>query len=148
MKAIRVTEEWQKAGVYYVRTQAMCIGFQISLDMEFSEDTPKDEYILVLKGDIPVSTCRLRYLDERTGKIERVATLKEYRGQHYGQEAILEAERWMKEKGVTKILINSRESALGFYVKLGYNPDYTLVSGNGDFKCVLTSKILGEVKSS
>lgn len=146
MKAIRVTEEWQKAGVYYVRTQAMCIGFQISLDMEFDEDTPKDEYILVMAGDIPVSTCRLRYLDEKTGKIERVATLKEYRGQHYGQEAILEAERWMKEKGITKILINSRESALGFYVKLGYIPDYTQVSGHGDFRCVLTSKILSEVK--
>ena len=146
MKAIRVTEEWQKAGVYYVRTQAMCIGFQISLEMEFDEDSPKDEYILVLDGDIPVSTCRLRYLDEETGKIERVATLLEYRGQHYGQEAILEAERWMKEKGVTKILINSRESALGFYEKLGYIPDHTQVSGQGDFRCVLTSKILSEVE--
>ena len=146
MKAIRVTEEWQKAGVYYVRTQAMCIGFQISLEMEFDEDSPKDEYILVLDGDIPVSTCRLRYLDKETGKIERVATLLEYRGQHYGQEAILEAERWMREKGVTKILINSRESALGFYEKLGYIPDYTQVSGHGDFRCVLTSKILSEVE--
>lgn len=146
MKAIRVTEEWQKAGVYYVRTQAMCIGFQISLEMEFGEDTPKDEYILVLDGDIPVSTCRLRYIDEKTGKIERVATLLEYRGQHFGQKAILEAERWMKEKGVTKVLINSRESALGFYEKLGYIKDHTQISGHGDFRCVLTSKILGEVK--
>lgn len=146
MKAIRVTEEWQKAGVYYVRTQAMCIEFGISLEMEFGEDIQKDEYILVLEGDIPVATCRLRYLDEETGKIERVATRKEYRGQHYGKEAILEAERWMKEKGVRKILINSREAALGFYEKLGYIPDHTVVSGHGEFRCILTSKILSEVK--
>ncbi len=42
--------------------------------------TPEDEYILVMDGIYPVSTCRLHYLDEHTGKIERVATLESYRG--------------------------------------------------------------------
>lgn len=79
MKAIRVTEEWQRAGVHYVRTQAMCLGFKIPLEGEFSDDTPEDEYILVMDGIYPVSTCRLHYLDEHTGKIERVATLESYR---------------------------------------------------------------------
>lgn len=144
MKAIRVTREWEKAGVYYVRTQAMCIGFSISLEMEFGEDQEEDDYILILKGEIPVSTCRIRYLDERTGKIERVATLEEYRGQNFGSEAILEAERWMAEKGVTRVYINSREAAVGFYEKLGYIVDETKRSGTGEFRCVLTSK---EIKS-
>ena len=40
MKAVRVTEEWQRAGVHYVRTQAMCLGFKIPLEGEFSDDTP------------------------------------------------------------------------------------------------------------
>ena len=39
MKAVRVTEEWQRAGVHYVRTQAMCLGFKIPLEGEFSDDT-------------------------------------------------------------------------------------------------------------
>lgn len=144
MKAIRVKEEWQRAGVHYVRTQAMCLGFHIPLEMEFSEDTPQDDYVLVLDGITPVSTCRLRYINEHTGKIERVATLEEYRGKHYGKEGILEAERWMKEKGVTQVEINSREAALGFYEKLGYVSDYTKTSGSGDFRCVITTKILTE----
>lgn len=142
MEAIRVTKEWQRAGVHYVRTQAMCIGFGIPLEMEFEGDTPEDEYILVLDGIKPVSTCRLRLTDEQTGKIERVATLKEYRGQHYGREGILEAERWMREKGITKIIIHSREAAVGFYEKLGYTPDYAQTFGSGEFRCVLTSKNL------
>lgn len=70
MKAVRVTEEWQRAGVHYVRTQAMCLGFKIPLEGEFSDDTPEDEYILVMDGIYPVSTCRLHYLDEHTGKID------------------------------------------------------------------------------
>lgn len=86
-----------------MRTQAMCLGFKIPLEGEFSDDTPEDEYILVMDGIYPVSTCRLHYLDEHTGKIERVATLESYRGKHYGQAGIIEAENWMREKGVTKI---------------------------------------------
>ena len=93
MEAIRVKDkEWQLAGVHYVRTEAMCNGFGVSLEMEFGEDKAGDEYILVLDGIHPVSTCRLHQLDENTGKIERVATLKEYRGQHYGAAAITAAD--------------------------------------------------------
>lgn len=137
-----VTEEWQRAGVHYVRTQAMCLGFKIPLEGEFSDDTPEDEYILVMDGIYPVSTCRLHYLDEHTGKIERVATLESYRGKHYGQAGIIEAENWMREKGVTKIYINSRKAALGFYEKLGYTADFSQVSGSGEFECVMTEKEL------
>ncbi len=142
MKAIRVTKEYERAGVHYVRTQAMCIGFHVPLEMEFEGDTPEDEYILVLDGIKPVSTCRLRYIDGHTGQIERVATLEEYRGQHYGRAAILEAERLFAENGVTRVVINSREAALGFYEKLGYVPDYTQTFGSGEFRCVRTVKEL------
>ena len=142
METIRVTKEWQRAGVHSVRIQAMCIGYKIPMEQEFEGDTPEETYILVLDGIYPVSTCRLHYLDEKTGQIERVATLKEYRKQNYGRAAILEAEKWMQENGVSKIIINSRQEAVGFYEKLGYVPDYTKVSGTGDFSCVQTSKIL------
>ena len=51
MEAIRVKDkEWQLAGVHYVRTEAMCNGFGVSLEMEFGEDKAGDEYILVLDG--------------------------------------------------------------------------------------------------
>ena len=142
---IRVTEEWQRAGEHYIRTDAMCRGFTIPLEFEFAEDTPEDSYILALDGIIPVSTCRLRYLDEENGKIERVVTLASYRGQHYGAMCIHEAEKWMTEKGVGTIWINSREAAVGFYQKLGYEADWTQVSGSGDFVCVMMHKRVGKV---
>ena len=51
MEAIRVKDkEWKLAGVHYVRTEAMCNGFGVSLEMEFGEDKVGDEYILVLDG--------------------------------------------------------------------------------------------------
>ena len=143
MEAIRVTDkEWQLAGVHYVRTEAMCNGLGVSLEMEFGEDKAGDEYILVMDGIHPVSTCRLHQLDENTGKIERVATLKEYRGQHYGAAAITAAEDWFAERGVKKIFINSRTEAVGFYEKLGYVADPKQITGIGAFQCIMTEKQL------
>lgn len=144
MEAIRVTNEWQKAAVYYVRAKVAREDFVIPLSGEFSEDAPEHDYVVVMDGDQPVSTCRIRYLDAHTGKIERVATLREYRGKHYGKAGILEAEAWLREKGITRVLINSREEALGFYIKLGYIPDYANRSGSGLFSCVMTEKRLSE----
>ena len=46
------------------------------------------------------------------------------------------------QKGVTKIYINSRKAALGFYEKLGYTADFSQVSGSGEFECVMTEKEL------
>ena len=66
MEAIRVKDkEWKLAGVHYVRTEAMCNGFGVSLEMEFGEDKAGDEYILVLDGIHPVSTCRLHSIKGR-----------------------------------------------------------------------------------
>lgn len=144
METIRVTKEWQKAAAYYIRAKVAREDFVIPLSGEFSEDMPEHDYIVVFDGDQPVSTCRIHYLDQHTAKIERVATLKEYRGKHYGKAGILEAERWLREKGVTHVLINSREEALGFYIKLGYQPDYSRRSGSGLFSCVMTEKKLAE----
>lgn len=94
MEAIRVKDkECQLAGVHYVRTEAMCNGFGVSLEMEFGEDKAGDEYILVLDGIHPVSTCRLHQLDENTGKIERES-------QHLRNTAdsIMEQRRSLRQK--------------------------------------------------
>lgn len=78
----------------------------------------------------------------KEGKIERVATLKEYRGQHYGAAAITAAEEWFAERGVKKIFINSRTEAVGFYEKLGYVADPKQITGIGAFQCIMTEKQL------
>ena len=80
MEAVHATEEWQRAGVHYIRIQAMCVGFDIPLKYEFADDTKDSEYILVHENGFPVSTCRVRINEENAGHIERVATLEEYRG--------------------------------------------------------------------
>ena len=128
MKAIRVTKESERAGVHYVRVEAMVLGFGCSLNGEFGEDTPESEYILVTDDEgRPLSTCRIHLLpEEGFAKIERVATVSYARGQGAGRLAITAAEEWIKERGYKKIVITSRDEAVGFYEKLGYKADYSI----------------------
>lgn len=128
MKAIRVTEEYQRAGVHYVRTEAMVVGFGCALEGEFREDTPETEYILVTDDNgIPLSTSRLHFVPEKGyAKIERVATVTFARGQGAGKLAVTAAEEWIRERGYQKIIITSRVEALGFYEKLGYTADFSI----------------------
>ena len=127
MKAIRATETYAKAGVYYVRTEAMVYGFGIPLQGEFDGDTPDSDYILVTDDNgAPLSTCRVHFVpEEGYAKIERVATVSFARGKGAGRLAIEAAEEWIREKGYKKIIITSRDEAVGFYEKLGYIADYT-----------------------
>ena len=141
MNVIRVTEEWQRAGVHYVRTEGMVKDFNLTLEGEFEADTPNDIYVLALDNNLPVSTCRLKIHGD-IGKIERVATIPQYRSKGIGTLVITEAEKWLKELGAKKVVINSRIAAVKFYEKLGYKADYNKKSGSGLFECVETQKEL------
>lgn len=143
MEAIRATETWSRAGVYFVRTDAMVNGFNIPLQGEFDADTPGSQYILVLDGVHPVGTCRLHFLpEEQIAKIERVAVIESYRGKGVGRLAITAAEEWIREEGYKKIVITSRDEAVGFYQALGYTADFSRTEYGGVFTIVYTEKVL------
>lgn len=55
-----------------------------------------------------------------------------------------EAEQWIRESGVKKIIITSRDEAVGFYEALGYQADYEKKIDAGIFKIVYTEKNLSK----
>ena len=143
MKLIRAIENWQRAAAYNVRIEAMVKGFGIRVDQEIdAHDSENTKYVVAFDGRYPVGTCRINWVDEKIGKIERVCILEDYRKKGIGKQVILEAEKWIKEQGANKILISSRIEAIGFYEKLGYKADWSTREENGVFECVNVEKIL------
>lgn len=129
------------AGVYYVRTETMVKGFDISLDQEFDEqDTFTTRYILVEDDRMPVGTCRIHITSEDTAKIERVSVIPSYQHKGVGSLAIKGAEEWLKDLGVKKIVITSREAAVDFYLKNGYVKEDHEKEGSGLFTLIYVSK--------
>lgn len=143
MKVIRATEIWQQAGAYYVRIQAMAKQYGITLREEFDEhDGPDTDYIVLLDEEFPVATCRLYGIDDECATIGRVVVLPEYRNRGLGSLVIGEAEKWLKEQGYKKVLLDSRDVAVGFYEKLGYIADFNKIIHGETFTCVYMEKNL------
>lgn len=118
---LRATEEWQRAASYFVRINAMNRKYHISLRDEFDEhDNDSSKYVILLDDTYPISTARFYEIDEYTALIGRVVVLEEYRNKGIGAKTMLEAEKWIKELGYKKIVIDSRLEAVDFYKKLGY----------------------------
>ena len=141
IEVIRATETWQQAGAYYVRIQGMAKQHGITLRREFDEhDTPETKYIVLIDDDFPIATCRLYPLGESSAMIGRVVVLPEYRGKGLGTRVIEEAEKWLRELGFAKAVVESRDVAVGFYEKLGYSvTDESVIHGE-TFDCIRMEK--------
>lgn len=143
MEIIRATETWQRAGAYYVRIQAMAKQYHITLREEFDQhDGPDTDYIVVLDKDFPVATCRIYQLDHTSVMIGRVVVLPEYRNQGLGSRVIQEAERWITEQGYATAVLESRDTAVGFYKKLGYVAVSGEIIHGETFECIRMEKQL------
>ena len=118
---LRATEEWQRAASYFVRIKAMNRKYHIPLRDEFDEhDNDNSKYVILLDDTYPISTARFYEIDKETALIGRVVVLDEYRNKGIGRLTMLEAEKWIKELGYKKIIIDSRLEAIDFYKKCGY----------------------------
>ena len=145
INVIRATETWQQAGAYYVRIQGMARQHDITLRREFDEhDTPDTKYIVLTDDEFPVATCRLYQIDEETAMIGRVVVLPEYRGKGLGKRVMAEAEKWLLEMGYIKAVVESRDVAVGFYERIGYETVDDKILHGVTFDCIRMEKSLIE----
>lgn len=143
MDIIRAETTAARAGAYYVRIQAMARKYHITLEQEFDEhDAPDTKYIVILDDDFPVATCRLYAADESSVMLGRIVVLPEYRRRGLGSLAVAEAEKWARELGFTKAVLESREEKVGFYERLGYSADFDNIIDGDTFRCVHMEKML------
>ena len=143
MEVIRATEEFQRAGAYYVRIQAMARQHHIPLREEFDAiDGPGCRYIVVLDDGFPVATCR--WFETAPGEVEigRVVVLPDYRGRHLAELVMTQAEEWIRECGYRLITLSSRVGVEGLYLKLGYRFNPEREAHSDTFECVYMEKEL------
>ena len=143
IEVIRAVETWQQAGAYYVRIQGMAKQHGIPLRREFDEhDTPATKYIVLTDDGFPVATCRFYPLGDDAAMIGRVVVLPEYRGQGLGARVMKEAEDWLRDLGLTRAAVESRDVAVGFYEKLGYTVTNRALIHGDTFDCIRMEKPL------
>lgn len=93
----------------------------VPVDLEIDELENQTEHVVLYQEDEPIAVARILELENDTYKIQRVATLKEFRGKGFGAELMKQIELRIKELNATKITLGAQNTALDFYKKLGYS---------------------------
>ncbi|MBC1239778.1 GNAT family N-acetyltransferase [Nostoc sp. 2RC] len=88
--------------------------------LEFDGKDEISEHLLAYLDDKAVGTMRIRYLDDQTVKIERLAVLSTARGQGIGKKIMENALSFIGSKNIREVVIHSQEYIKSFYQKLGF----------------------------
>lgn len=88
--------------------------------LEFDGKDEISEHFIAYLDQKAVGTTRIRYLDEKTAKIERLAVLPTARGQGIGKKIMENALQIIASKNVREVVIHAQESVKALYQKLNF----------------------------
>lgn len=78
------------------------------------------DHFLILKNNQRCGTLRCMSVDDESVKVQRFCILQDFRGLGIGKVAMEFIENYYKEKGKSKIQMDSKYSVYRFYEKCGY----------------------------
>lgn len=100
------------------------------------------EVIIAYDYDIPVGCVSFKRFEEDTAEVKRVFVKESYRGKGISKELMRLLEERAKEKGCSKLLLESGEpltAAMGVYHSIGY----AVIPNYGEYKCMKDSICMG-----
>lgn len=95
-------------------------GVEPQLDFDGQDETSEQ---IIAYLDEPVGTARIRYLDEKTAKIERLAVLPTARGKGIGKQITELALDIAAKKNIEEVVVNAQKYIISLYEKLGFEPE-------------------------
>ncbi|MUV36498.1 putative N-acetyltransferase YjcF [Lentibacillus sp. JNUCC-1] len=119
MQIIIVKTPEQREVAFRIRHKVFIVEQNVPPEEEMDEfDETATHFVGYADGN-PAAASRLRLVDDY-GKLERIAVLKEYRGNSYGKQIIQAMEDFIKQHKLPKAKLNAQTHAENFYKKLGY----------------------------
>lgn len=88
------------------------------IEMDGNDDTAT--HVVLTDDGESVATARLRFPDDTTAKIERVAVVPALRGEGLGRRVMDAAESVATERGATVAVLHAQLRVREFYERLGY----------------------------
>ncbi|MBN3526003.1 GNAT family N-acetyltransferase [Paenibacillus apiarius] len=122
-EVIEVKTDEQLQQCLNIRTEVFVEEQQVPMEDEIDDldtlDAQANHILLQVKGEI-AATGRIKWLDETTAKMQRIAVRKHYRGHGIGRSLMLALEQLARSMGATSSILDGQCQAEGFYQSLGY----------------------------
>jgi len=111
--------QWQK--YFELRYQVLRAPWQQPLGSERDQQEEQAFHLMLETAEgavLAVGRCQL--LDAETAQVRYMAVAPTAQGQGLGQQVLAGLELWAQQQGAQQLLLNARDSAVGFYHKQGY----------------------------
>ncbi len=117
----KVENEFDKKAAFEIRHSVFVQEQNVPLDLEIDEHDNSQSVIHLLGqyNKKSIAASRIRFVDDYA-KLERIAVLKDFRGNHFGAEMVIAMEKVIADNQYKKAVLNAQTYALDFYKKLGY----------------------------
>ncbi|WP_224749487.1 GNAT family N-acetyltransferase [Polycladospora coralii] len=116
-----VSTQKQLEQAFSIRTAVFVAEQQVPHELEIDEwEQEATHFLLYQDSQKVLGTSRLRMLDEKTAKAERVAVLADARGLGAGKRLMHAMEKYARELGATQMVLNGQARVEKFYEQLGY----------------------------
>ncbi|MEH2322286.1 MAG: GNAT family N-acetyltransferase [Nostoc sp.] len=93
-------------------------GVNPALDFDGKDEI--SQHLIAYLAQKAVGTTRIRYLDHKTAKIERLAVLSTARGQGIGKKIMIKALEIIANKNIPEVVIYAQEYIKVLYQKLDF----------------------------
>jgi len=92
---------------------------KVPINIEMDEHDNESEHFIAIMEGKPVGCARVRTFENYI-KLERIAVLKEHRGNGFGKQITNFLIKYYKKKNIDEIRLHSQISVADFYTKLGF----------------------------
>jgi predicted GNAT family N-acyltransferase len=103
-----------------LRLQVFCEEQGVTREEELDGLDEHSTHIVALDESGVIATCRLRYPDPGTCKLERMVVERRLRGTGVGGRLLGGAESEAREQGASTMLVHAQRRAEPFYASKGY----------------------------
>ncbi|MDJ0619200.1 MAG: GNAT family N-acetyltransferase [Calothrix sp. MO_192.B10] len=103
----------------------------INPELEFDGLDEISQHLIAFLNDQAVGTARIRYLDDTTAKIERLAVLPMARRKGIGKQITMVALDVIANQNVSQVVVHAQEYIKDLYEKLGFQPEGELFEEAG-----------------
>lgn len=133
IRTVRVTTPDQLEAAFAIRREVFIVEQNVPPEEERDDLDLTAAHVLALDPTgCPVATGRIIPYGEGTGKLQRIAVLREFRGRGYGRAVVEALEEIGRSMGFRRFVLGAQTHAEGFYHKLGYrttSPEVFLDAG-------------------
>ena len=116
-----VENDSELKGAFDVRRRVFVEEQGISEDLVFDDCEDEAMHLVVKDSESVIGTARVRFLEDRQARLERMAVLKPFRGIGIGERMMSFLVEELGSREIERVVLHAQYEVIGFYKTCGFS---------------------------